>query len=68
MQTVKFQSIFEKLNSHVYHLGKCKNHGENCGRQALPGSKDHGKCCEGTCIFEQLGAIGKCDKGIFLII
>jgi len=33
--------------AHQIVSGKCKNHGEKCGRQ---GSKDYGKCCEeGMC-------------------
>merc|ERR1712136_586565 len=42
--------------------GKCQNRGEKCGRHPITGSKDYGKCCEGSvCITPRsLGRIGKC--------
>jgi len=43
--------------------GKCQNHGEKCGRQAIKGSKDYGKCCEGSvCVYSGIGGIGKCRE------
>ena len=63
----KFQSIFEKLNSHFYHLGHCQNHGEKCGRKSYfkisyPSSRP---CCEGSVCVRKPGGIKKCVKGIF---
>ena len=58
----KMSKYLWKLNSHVYHLGKCKNHGEKCGRQ---GSKDYGKCCEEGMCAGPAGGVTHCVEGIF---